>query len=271
MKTVKKRTWIQLFDFFTDRYAMDPVQKQKYHEFAAEMRQEHFRMHPDFKWKTSNEPNEKPQPTDEQNEGERVFTELKPITDQSLMASSEAKPHSTDFGFGQKEDFMSHFPITPSTENSLSPVNSVEEVEPFPADSQRAFRLGPTPVQLGRYRKKTFDGSKTNAKANNPSDSNTPHNVNKIETDEHLPPSINQTRFKNRFQSLPQFDFSTYRMSNEWDASPTLPSITYNTYSRKRAQPKPSNEPHKAKRIVGDRFFGPDFKVNSFKGRFFLT
>ncbi|XP_055322049.1 uncharacterized protein LOC129578030 [Sitodiplosis mosellana] len=253
-------------------YAMDPIKKRMYHDFAAEMREEHFRLHPHFKWKTSSEPNVTPKPTDQSCES--VFAELKPVTDKTLLPSNDAaEMQLTDFGYGLKEDLMNHFPITPSTENSLSPVACVDAAEqqlnePFAVDAKTEFRLGPTPAQLGRYRNKTINNSTTDAvsmPSNHVPDSTESNDCLNIEDNERSL-ATNQSQFKKRFQSLPQFDFSTYRMSNEWDASPTSPSLTYNTYSRKRAQPKPSaNEPNPAKRVVGERFFGPDFNVNSFK------
>lgn len=247
-------------------YAMDPLKKQMYHEFAAEMREEHFRLHPNFKWKTSNETNSAMQKPNEN----RTYAELKPVTDKNLLSTNDTKMPTTDFGYGQHEDLMHQFPITPSTESSLSPVNFVDAakqvIEPFPVESQKEFRLGPTPAQLGHYRNKPIQSSKTEvvSKAEDVSSTN---DCRSIDADNKMLIS-NQSQFKKRFQSLPQFDFSNYRMANEWDASPTSPSVTYN--SRKRVQSKPvATEIHQAKRISGDRFFGPDFNVNTYKGEYF--
>lgn len=198
-------------------YAMDPVNKQKYHEFADHMRDEHFRKYPDYKWKSSS----------------------------NLAGSGDNGSKKTATG-------ISGLPVTPSTESSLSPI----KYESCTAEPRTEFRLGPTPAQLGRKRK--------TAKMMGTSDGSMAQNKN-MEDD--FP--FGQTEFKQRMQALPQFDFSTYRMTNDWDLSPRSPSMTYNTYSRKRAQSKqPANEQHHAKRLVGDRFFGPDFNVNNFKGKF---
>lgn len=248
-------------------YALDPIKKQLYHSFAAEMREEHFRLHPNFKWKTSSDSNSLQKPIDN-----RTFAELKPVTDKNLLSSNDSKMPSTDFGYGQYEDLMHPFPITPSTESSLSPVNfndAAKQVnEPFSVESQKEFRLGPTPAQLGHYRNKPIQSSKTNVSSKE--DDVTIVNDCRSNDDDNKMLISNQTQFKKRFQSLPQFDFSNYRMSNEWDTSPTSPSVTYN--SRKRAQPKPAAaEMHQAKRIVAERFFGPDFNVNTYQGGFFLN
>lgn len=245
-------------------YAMDPIKKQMYHEFAAEMREEHSRLHPNFKWKTSSESNSMQKPIDN-----RTFVELKPVTDKNLLSSNDTKMPTTDFGYGQHEDTIHHFPITPSTESSHSPVNFIDATkqvnEPFSVESQKEFRLGPTPAQLGQYRNKPIQSSKTDV-CSKEDDVSSVNDCRSNDTDNKMLIS-NQTQFKKRFQSLPQFDFSNYRMGNEWDTSPTSPSVTYN--SRKRAQPNSSaTDMHQAKRIVADRFFGPDFNVNTNQGGF---
>lgn len=252
-------------------YAMDPQKKEIYHKFATEMREEHFRLHPDFKWKTPNEQNSTSKPNNDQ-QCKSVFEELKPATDQNLTILSDMKIQSST---GQIDNLTNHLPITPSTDDSLSPINCVDMPnDPFPVESQPEFRLGPTPVQLGRYRNRTFGSSKTDSdsKKNQLTDSTASNDSKKIDADENLLLK-NQSQFKERFQSLPEFDFTTYRMNKEWNTSPTSPSpsITYNTNSRKRTKSQQStNEQNQAKRaIVGDRFFGPDFNLNNFKGNLF--
>lgn len=250
-------------------YAMEPEKKLKYHDLAAAMREEHFRQHPDFKWKTS--------PTEGIAMGQSVeypmdsVIDLQPATHQisTLSIADNASKISNSFDCEQKEDLISpYYPVTPSSDNSLSPIN----YEPLATESQMEFRLGPTPAQLGIKRK----GVKT------ASTIDTMPEVSEVQTFQTMAQSdynitevndvpLGQSQFRQRFKDLPAFDFSTYRMANEWDISPTSPSMTYNTYSRKRTQSKPpGNEERQAKRLVGDRFFGPDFNVNNFKGIFVL-
>lgn len=233
-------------------YAMDAEKKQKYHDLAAEIRQEHFRLNPQFKWTTK--PNEQPV-----NGG---VEELKPVSDKGAQQTIGGNtPNVQTFGFqfdlngGLKSPYT---PITPSTEKSLSPVTFDDAVPPEPIPE---FRLGPTPAQLGLRRKKgQMKTSETVSTENN--------TASVLNGDADDPSAASgQQHFKQRFHELPQFDFSSYRVTNGWDSSPTSPAISYNTATRKRTHSNgPANNQQKAKRIVGDRFFGPDFNVNNFKG-----
>lgn len=208
-------------------YNMDPDKKKKYHELAIEMRKEHLRLYPNYKWKTtSNESN--------------------------IVA-----------------------PLTPITSNLLSPISTVDAAETVsqPSDPLPEFRLAPTPAQLGLCRNKNKPKNTTVTEAMVTSDTspmqndiqNSAANVNAIGPNANV--NAIGTRWMKRFQELPQFDFNTYRLTKDWDASPTSPAITYNTQNRKRSMAKQSiNDEKRPKRIVGERFFGPDFNINQFTG-----
>lgn len=260
-------------------YALDAAKKQEYHDLAAEIRREHFRQHPDFKWKTT--------PTNEDNAGqieskanEECIIQEKETALFTFSAHSNAALNPEAPAFDSECDRKSDFcPTTPSTDSSVSSMyyNNDETQrfsEIFSHDSQPEFQLAPTPAQLGRNRPKAVNRLKITA----PSTTNTKAsqgNVMKIEAPaigsavaETMDPS--KLRLKRRLETLPQFDFSSYRMTNEWPSSPTSPPITYNTYSRKRTHPKEpaaADERHTAKHLVGDRFFGPDFNAKHFKGK----
>lgn len=231
-------------------YAMDAEKKQKYHDLAAEIRQEHFRLNPDFKWTAK--PNE---PIKNEAKDSKSETDS-----QQMIGENTQKMQSFGFQFDPNGGFMSPYtPMTPSTEKSLSPAPcggpKLQEIS-IPSEAVTEFRLGPTPAQLGLRRKKN------QSKANEVPTSVNESNVRNSEV------ASSQPHFKQRFEDLPQFDFSSYRMAKGWDASPTSPAITYNTCTRKRTHPNESaSNQQKAKRLVGDRFFGPDFNVNNFKGK----
>lgn len=239
-------------------YALDADKKQKYHDLAAEIREEHFRVNPNYKWTTK--PNEHPtiinvdtSKSDSDNDAT------------SFVAKNGGKEQTFGMHFNPDELVNSYTPITPSTETSLSPMScgigtniSENQIssEPLPK-----FNLGPTPAQLGFRRKKNQPKTTNHILIETNTSSVTNSNTKDADV------ASSQPKFKQRFQDLPQFDFSTYRMANEWDSSPTSPSITYNTYTRKRTHDKlPVASQQKAKRLVGERFFGPDFNVNQFKG-----
>lgn len=274
-------------------YAMDPVKKQKYHDLAAEIRREHFRMHPDFKWKTTSTDDSHIESKANANANEqRIIQEMESVsfkfTSQASVEQNSELP-AYDAQYEQKGNLISpYIPTTPSTGNSLSPIHYNDEIlraneHVFAPAPLPEFQLGPTPAQLGIYRNKRINRlkstsssssctTKTVATDSNASESSAQsqfekHAANEIALESNEPP----LQLKQRLQSLPVFDFSSYRMANEWPSSPTSPPITYNTYSRKRTQSKPvaiEQRHHNVKRLAGDRFFGPDFNAKHFKGKF---
>lgn len=250
-------------------YALDSEKKQKYNDLAAEMRRDHFRLHPDFKWKTSSEQTFKLN----DRRFDSAFEDLKITTDQSSFAlNTEKDGTSTEY---EKDDGSSLYsPTTPSTESSLSPINYVDGIkyvnEPFVPVPQNAFRLGPTPVQI---RNKSVDVAEPSVNVAEPSAVSmetieVPNQQNDCDKNDTNDLSIisNEPLFQKRFRALPQFNFNQYR--KEWDTNPATMPVTYNTNTRKRSKSKPpTNDPLPVKRVVGNRFFGPDFNANHFKGK----
>lgn len=242
-------------------YAMDAEKKQKYHDLSVEMRREHYRMFPDFKWRS-----EVPTtPTD--------FKEVR--SPKELPSQAKKPPSNANEGSLNTENVQNNvwthspsLPITPtSTENSLSPLYFGASIpishEPIVPNVQPEFCLGPTPAQLG-LKRKNKKSKPADLKIQNPS-TNAGAASNATTDNPDLPFVSNNPHFKQLFTELPVFDFSTYRTEQEWNASPSPPSMTYNTNSRKRASTKqPAHLPNK--RLVGERFFGPDFNLNHFEG-----
>lgn len=203
-------------------YNMEPDKKKKYHELAIEMRAEHSRLYPNYKWK----------------------------------AASNGSVKTA--------------PATPITDDSMSPISTGDAARMVDQSAERLpkFRLGPTPAQLGLCRNKIQPNVTVSTEAMVTSDtSNVQMNSRKSDTNQ----NVNSVgpRWMKRFQELPQFDFNTYRLTNDWDASPTPPAITYNTQNRKRSMAKQSTDEKRPKRIVAERFFGPDFNIKQFTGNFF--
>lgn len=252
-------------------YSMDAEKKREYNELALEMRQEHFRLYPNFKWKTtSNETNEaqrKNSPTTTTVEPNVQSTALP--EQHRMVGSDDSSEAFSGFQFDEYGDLVSpYMPATPSTETSLSPVGCGDKPLDDESKISQAIRLGPTPAQLGMCRNKKQ--SKGNASA-------TGEDGNGINEDG-LAMVSNQSQFKERFLNLPKFDFSNYRQTSEWDTSPTPAAITYNTTIRKRKsdtdqqqQQQTHHQLQPAKRLIGNRFFGPDFNVNHFKGKIFFV
>lgn len=246
-------------------YALDSEKKQKYNDLAAEMRRDHFRLHPDFKWKTSSEQTLKLN----DRRFDSAFEDLKITTDQSSFALNPEKDGtSTEY---EKDDGSSLYsPTTPSTESSLSPINYIDGMkyvnEPFVPVSQHTFRLGPTPVQI---RNKSGDVAEPSVDEAAPLETiEVPNQQNDCDKNDANDLSIisNEPLFQKRFRALPQFNFNQYR--KEWDTNPATMPVTYNTNTRKRSKSKPpTNDPLPVKRVVRNRFFGPDFNVNHFKGK----
>lgn len=235
-------------------YALDADKKQKYNDLADEIRKDHFRLNPDFKWTTKS--------ADEF----QLSNDAKQLnSDSNKLIENNSKIQTFDMEFNAGELVNSYTPMTPSTEtSSLSPNSCGYDTKPLEnqitTESLPEFRLAPTPAQLGLRRKKAQLKLPNHISHEKKLKNNDSNNV-KIALD---PP------FTERFRDLPQFDFSTYRKANEWDLSPALPTMTYNTNTRKRAHDdQPISTQHKAKRLVGDRFFGPNFNVNQFKGEYF--
>lgn len=260
-------------------YTMDADKKRKYHDLALEMRREHFRLYPEFKWKST--PHE---------DGQSART-IQPSDASSVKPN--APPRQPSIDNGDSYDALAgsayheyrclespYTPITPYTAKSFSSIDSSCDDNKFksldaPNVSHPILRLAPTPAQLGRNKKRskahlsaTGAGSKSNGHNNDGSTSG----------GDNFAITFNQSHFKQRFLDLPDFDFSNYRKSSEWDSSPTSPAITYNTTMRKRKGAKPPTAEHQqqqqhhhhqsAKRFIGNHFFGPDFNVNHFNGEF---
>lgn len=236
-------------------YTLEPEKKQKYKDLAAEIRREHFRVHPDFKWKTtSNEHNHFESNANEQNDNQQMQTVPSTF---ALQASIE-----------DSLDMPKYTPTTPSTANSISPSNHSDDMmrlNEFPPAPLPEFRLGPTPAQLGMNRNRRISRLEATTTT-----SSTANDNNASGQNEAALTSKYHVHFHQRLQSLPQFDFSSYRGANDWPTTPTSPPITYNTnHSRKRPLSKEPaiNQSHATKRLEGDRFFGPDFNAKHFKGK----
>lgn len=221
-------------------YALDANIKQKYHDLAVEMRREHYRMFPEYKWRSDLADLKRPpgkSPTEQSDD------------QKSLASESDLSLQTEAIQIVEKSEWTRpDVPITPSP-NEASPgtVSNIDTVlrfshEPFALESQ--FQLGPTPAQLAQKKdRKATRGDRIDA-VDIPAVTNNPH-------------------LKQLFRELPIFDFSTYRAEKGWE-SPSPPAMTYNKSNRKRATKQPDGVP--AKRLVGERFFGPDFDVNTFKG-----
>lgn len=245
-------------------YAMDAEKKREYFALAAEMRQEHFRLHPNFKWKTTHSETNEPQRKKSPNAATNVEPNAQSEQNRSADDSNDTCP---TFQFDECGDLASpYMPTTPSTETSLSPVGCGGGGDE--SKMSQAIHLAPTPAQLGLCR------NKKRSKANSSAAVECGNGINKNG------PNGSSEQFKQRFFNLPQFDFSNYRQSSEWDASPTSPAITYNTTMRKRKsdadQQQQTQQQHQqqqqpAKRLIGNHFFGPDFNANHFNGKEFAS
>lgn len=224
------------------------------------MREDHFRKHPDYKWKTASYENSNLTPSIEY-PTDNIIEDLKKANISNLLLEdNELKNVSSGFKYDKGDLIGSDYLTSPSTESSNSPI----DYEPL--ESPPVFRLGPTPAQLGLKRKglKSLSSNNTTTVSNDTTNSMAQMDYESTNGSEI---ELFQSQFNERFQALPEFDFSTYRMTNEWDLSPTSPTMTYNTCTRKRTKSKrPAKDEPKAKRIVGNRFFGPNFSVNNFKG-----
>lgn len=252
-------------------YAMDAEKKREYYALASEMRQEHFRLHPDFKWKPAhsdaNEPSRKKSP----NATTIAEPNAQPEKNRSAGDSNDTFP---SFQFDECGDLLSSYmPTTPSTETSLSPVGCGGGGDDESKLSQ-AIHLAPTPAQLGLCRSKKRSKPSSSAAFASGINNDGPNGSSDAQA-----VVLNHPQFKQRFLNLPKFDFSNYRQSSEWDASPTSPAITYNTTMRKRKsdadQHQQAQQQHHqlqpAKRLIGNHFFGPDFNANHFKGEEFAS
>lgn len=251
-------------------YTMDSEKKRKYHELASDMRREHFRKYPGFKWKSTNDTEiAEPlplSPPEQQHQRSNVEHD-------SLLAAI------SNFAFTEHRGSATPYtPITPSTEKSLSPIESADENELQPLDNSnvspaifRPFELGPTPAQLGlcRNKSRTTSTSSTSSAGGNIGGTN---DTNKHEANSSCGDTaslLNQPKFHQRFLDLPNFDFSNYRNSSI-NSSPATPAASYNTTMRKRKSANSSTtekleQPHHnqpVKRFIANRFFGPDFNIN---------
>lgn len=234
-------------------YTLDAEKKREYHELASEMRREHFRLYPDFKWKST--PNGPAELLRKASPGTAI---VEPNAEPNV-GNDDSSETSSGFQFDEYGDLVSR-----KCGDKLDESKMVQSI-----------RLGPTPVQLGLCRNKKR--SKANVSVAGECSNGNNKDGRKSDGDD-LAMVANHPHFKQRFFNLPIFDFSNYRQSSGWDSSPTTPTVTYNTIMRKSIKRKSTNlstadlqqqQQHHhqpAKRLIGNHFFGPDFNVNHVKG-----
>lgn len=170
------------------------------------------------------------------------------------------------------------YPITPSTEDSNSPTdveNSQDEqtIElKFKANSSLpTFQLGPTPAQIGFRRKgqKLFSSSACN---NASSATTTTTTITLSEAQIANGSNEIESAFKDRFSALPKVDFNQYKSPTQWSlrtGSFSAP-LTYEPYKRRLEEKTincKQNQQFQPKRLVGNRFFGPDFNAANLNGK----
>lgn len=175
-------------------------------------------------------------------------------------------------------------PITPSpTEASQSPKNYFEskthsstilEEEPMPK-----FELAPTPAQLGLRRSKNkmkqnnvlnaIDTSVTTEK------SQVGSNVQKNNVE--ISNTSVEFNFKERFRTLPQFDYDNYTSPTQWppcnqwmqsmDNLNEPQTKRYATEVNSVTYSSQNNSDLSQRNLIGNHFFGPDFNVAQFNGK----
>lgn len=221
--------------------------------------------------------------------------------------------------------------MTPSpTEASQSPFNYIESVDTklprktflnFNESSQK-FELAPTPAQLGLRRSGRKPKTLTLNTVTSTSDDDNHHQItdanqssqsatsesyheydatntelilnsaNKITTPSSIPDEFD---FKERFRSLPQFDYDNYKSPTQWPSFTSYysqsKSCAHEPYRKKcgsiqsgsvltqekqqllhfQSKSRTSDTPAPAtKSLVGNHFFGPDFNVEYFKSEYFI-
>lgn len=208
-------------------YALQPDVKQKYYEVASEMKREHFRLNPDFKWKPK----------------------------------STTITSNIDLCMEKSVNQMKCSITTTTEEESCSSINLNDSSS---SDSMQIFQLAPTPAQLGlRHNKQStkIDTSTTTAMNSTLITSNNKIIESKCQMNEN---SLNKTVpcVDERFNSLPQVDFSCYKSPTQWilQNTPKSSPVSYEPYKKRHQQKQHSS-------LVGNRFFGEDFKAPNVHGK----
>lgn len=270
-------------------YALKPDFKQKYNDLAREIKYAHFRAHPDWKWKGTKNDHGVPQsappiPHFTGIDADAIQFLPKYLTPPSLTGSAGPKAisnkrsasQSTEEEVKNVEDDGPHeaqafLPITPSpTEASHSPVQYAESME------VQKFELAPTPAQLGLRR----SCRKAKSIVEKSVDADGTAEANKVSST--AKKSSTEFNFKERFRTLPQFDYGNYKSPTQWPTfSSQFSQSTTELYEPQRKKCATAMEPtnelssksssSSTRSLVGNHFFGPDFNAAQFNGKNLFT
>lgn len=180
-----------------------------------------------------------------------------------------------------------HLPITPSpTEDSQSPISytelQVHRSAPAEGESLPKFELAPTPAQLGLRR----SGRKVNPSDEQFGNASSTTQLAQVDEATEISTAEVQTtstefNFKERFRTLPQFDYDNYKSPTQWTGSPWPPTDS-NLYKKRHVVEPDSaafdaqgNDSHdipdprssSTRNLSGNRFFGPDFNLANLNGK----
>lgn len=166
--------------------------------------------------------------------------------------------------------------MTPSsTEDSSPNFSDAQSTWKVPASESdfvpmQKLQLGPTPAQLG-YRR---NGQKSDSTAKSTSTTTSDYPSNSTADVKY--PTSDGTRdycdsiFREKFVQLPEIDFKQYSSPTKWALRTTM-STSPNYESFKKRQESKQNEKLKQtapKKLIGNRFFGPDFSPSQFNSKF---
>lgn len=186
-------------------------------------------------------------------------------------------------------------PITPSpTDTSQSPtifteLKVVRHTCPIPEDETlQKFELAPTPAQLGQRRSKVkLSSTEQQQQHQNDLDiaeTQLPQDGNEIK----IPKTSNEFNFKERFRTLPQFDYDNYKSPTQWPTYSAQWSQSVNNLNEPQTkryateansikylsqndlyeqQQQNDLNSSSTRSLIGKHFFGPDFNVAHFNGK----
>lgn len=174
-----------------------------------------------------------------------------------------------------------NMPITPSpTEDSLSPVSYTElQVQRSAAaegESLQKFELAPTPAQLGLRR----SGRKVSPSDEQFASASSTTQLTQVDEAAETSNTSTEFNFKERFRTLPQFDYDNYKSPTQWTAPAWPPTDTHIYKKRHVAEPHaaeidsqgdhshdiPDPRSSSTRNLVGNHFFGPDFNLANLNG-----
>ncbi|QQP51906.1 Capicua transcriptional repressor (Silurana) [Caligus rogercresseyi] len=212
-------------------YALLPEGKQKYHDLAQQVKEAHFKAHPQWKW-CSKERRKSGNSRRKTLDGEDDHNNNNNSNDHEIEDLKCKEKVLSDTEMDVEEESYQRIPKT----------------LPPPSPPTGKFILGPTPVQ----RQMEEEEEAANAEYN------TSSFFKKVIRQDGMDQILRKVNFQTKFSSLPEF---TPGKSPKPPSLPSSPQVLLQSYRKKRksASEEILSETPPLLHCAGESFFGPDF------------